>query len=220
MSTSGSSSSESATRKRAGRPHSETKHAAIIKAAGARFLEHGFAATSIEQVAEDAGVSKVTVYSHFGDKSGLFAAAVERKCDQMRGYLTLEDSHHGTLRERLTAIGEAVMAFLSRSEMVQFERRVAAETEQNPELGKAFIESGPNAIMSVFTRLLDAMAERGEIDVEDRELAAEQFVAMCKGLGDLERRFGIAKDPVRDRARIDSAVEVFCRAYECSADRR
>lgn len=133
----------------------------------------------------------------------------------MRGYFTIEDSHHGTLRERLTAIGEAVMAFLSRSQMVQFERRIAAETEQNPDLGKAFIESGPNAMLRAFTRLLDAMAERGEIDVEDREMAAEQFVAMCKGLGDLERRFGIATDPERDRARIDSAVEVFCRAYAC-----
>ena len=34
-------------------------------------FEHGFAATSIEQVAADAGVSKVTVYNHFGDKRGL-----------------------------------------------------------------------------------------------------------------------------------------------------
>lgn len=163
-------------------------------------------------------MSKVTVYSHFGDKNGLFAAAVEAECQNMRGYFRIEDSHRGTLRERLTAIGEAIMAFLSRSRMIQFERRIAAETEHNPALGKAFIESGPNGMLKSFTSLLDAMAERGEIAVEDRRMAAEQFVAMCKGLGDLERRFGIATDPARDRARIENAVEVFCRAYGTGND--
>ena len=44
-------------------------------------------------------------------------------------------------------------------------------------------------------------------------LAAEQFMAMCKGLGDMERRFGLESDPERNLKRIECAVEVFCRAY-------
>ena len=36
---------------------------------------------------------------------------------------------------------------------------------------------------------------------------------MCKGMGDLERRFGAPADPQRNRERIAGAVEVFCRAY-------
>lgn len=206
-------SSSSSTQTRTGRPPDAAKRDAIVDAASKRFLELGFAATSIEQVALDAGVSKVTIYSHFGDKNGLFAASIERECEKMRGYFCIEDTHGGSLRDRLTAIGEVILAFLSRSEIVQFERRIAAETEHNPALGIAFIESGPNAMKRAFTGLLDAMAERGEIAVDDREMAAEQFVSMCKGLGDLERRFGIVTDPERDRARIDCAVEVFCRAY-------
>ncbi|HAL89775.1 MAG TPA: transcriptional regulator, partial [Erythrobacter sp.] len=58
--------------KRPGRPTDEAKRDAILGAAGASFLEHGFAASSIEQIAADAGVSKVTVYNRFGDKRGLF----------------------------------------------------------------------------------------------------------------------------------------------------
>lgn len=158
-------------------------------------------------------MSKVTVYNHFGDKNALFAAAVEGECDKMRGLFSIDDTTEGTLRERLTAIGEAMLDFLSRPEMIQFDRRIAAETQSNPELGIAFIEIGPYAMLRDFTALLDAMAQRGEIEVEDRRMAAEQFVSMCKGLGDVERRFGIASDPARDRARIDCAVEVFCRAY-------
>ena len=205
----------SPSRPRTGRPPDTSKREAIVEAAGKRFFELGFGGTSIEQVAQDAGVSKVTVYNHFGDKGALFAAAVKRECENMRGYFSIEDTPGLTLRDRMIAIGEAIAEFLSRSQMVQFDRRIAAETESNPELGLAFMESGPYAMLRAFTELLDAMAERGEIEVDDRRMAAEQFVSMCKGMGDLERRFGLASDPVRNRERIESAVEVFCRAYGC-----
>ena len=198
---------------RAGRPVDQAKRLAILDAASSQFLEAGFAATSIEKVAADAGVSKVTIYNHFGDKHALFAAAVTRECETMRDHLAIEVQAGDTLRARLTAIGEGILAFLSQSKMIQFERRIAAETQHNPALGLAFINNGPRAMLQTFTSLLDQMAERGEVDIADRELAAEQFVAMCKGLGDVERRFGVAPDPDRDRERIAGAVEVFCQAY-------
>ena len=63
-----------------GRPADLAKRQAILQTAGRSFFDVGFAATSIEQVAAEAGVSKVTVYNHFGDKRGLFTAAVEAEC--------------------------------------------------------------------------------------------------------------------------------------------
>lgn len=57
------------------------------------------------------------------------------------------------------------------------------------------------------------MHEAGEGAIDDSYLAAEQFAAMCKGMGDLERRFGMPKHDKRDAERIEGAVEVFCRAY-------
>ena len=61
--------------------------------------------------------------------------------------------------------------------------------------------------------VIAAMGEAGELTVDDPELAAEQFASMCKGMGDLERRFGAPVDDARNRERIAGAVEVFCRAY-------
>lgn len=199
--------------KKTGRAADPAKHEAILAAAQRAFFDHGFAATAIEQVAADAGVSKVTVYSHFGDKRGLFAAAVEQQCEAMRGHLRIEDLPVGTLRQRLTAIGTAMGAFLSRDEMIQFDRRIAAETESDPAIGQAFLAAGPHRMRDAFVRLLEAMAAAGELEIEDFPLAAEQFVSMCKGMGDLERRFGLPPDEVRERERIAGAVEVFCRAY-------
>ena len=199
--------------KKAGRPADTAKRDAMIAAASRAFFDHGFAATSIEQVAADAGVSKVTVYNHFGDKRGLFTAAVECECEKMRGQFAVAPDMHGSLRDRLIAIGEAMVSFLSRPEMVQFERRIAAETEHEPEIGAAFLAAGPHRMKAAFAQLMRAMNEAGEVEIDDVELAVEQFASMCKGMGDLERRFGYPGDPVRDRQRIEGAVDVFCKAY-------
>lgn len=196
-----------------GRPADAAKHAAIIEAAIGSFFARGYAASSIEHIAADAGVSKVTVYSHFGDKRALFSAAVETECERLRDHFSIASIERGSVRDRLLAIGEAMVAFLSRPEMIQFDRRIAAETEHEPEIGAAFLAAGPHRVKRAFAGLLRAMTESGEIAVEDTELAAEQFVSMCKGMGDLERRFGRPSDPARDRERIEGAVEVFCRAY-------
>ena len=160
-----------------------------------------------------AGVSKVTIYNRFGDKRALFSAAVERECERLGTHFTAVPNPAGSLRQRLTAIGEAMVAFLSRPEMVRFERRISAETEHEPELGAAFLAAGPHRMKRDFGRLLSAMAAAGEVAVDDIDLAVEQFAAMCKGMGDVERRFGMPADPARDRQRIAGAVEVFCRAY-------
>src|SRR6266487_7192349 len=43
------------------------------------FAERGFGATSIEEIASRAGVSKPVVYEHFGGKEGLYAVVVDRE---------------------------------------------------------------------------------------------------------------------------------------------
>lgn len=200
-------------KRKAGRPSDAVKREAIIAAASDRFMHDGFAATSIEQVAADAGVSKVTIYNQFGDKRGLFTAAVERECEKMRGYFTIEEIPSGTIEERLTTLGEAIFAFLSRPEMMQFERRIAAETERDPAVGQAFLEAGPWRMKAGFSAWLAHACARGELSIADPDLAAEQFVSMAKGMGDLERRFGAKPSEIENNERIAGAVRVFLAAY-------
>lgn len=204
-------------RKRPGRPSDIAKRDAIIESASARFFQDGFAATSIEQIASEAGVSKVTIYNHFGDKRALFAASVERECEKMRGYFSLDQEPNGTIRDRLTAIAQAMFDFLSRPEMIQFERRVAAETEHDPAIGEAFLKAGPWRMKQAFSAWLAHASAKGELLIADPMLAAEQFVSMAKGMGDLERRFGSRPSEEENRARIEGAVGVFLAAYAPAA---
>ncbi|SHH57917.1 transcriptional regulator, TetR family [Jatrophihabitans endophyticus] len=52
------------------------------------FAEKGFDATSIEEIAARAGVSKPVVYEHFGGKEGLYAVVVDREMGDLLDRLT------------------------------------------------------------------------------------------------------------------------------------
>jgi len=200
-------------KRKPGRPSDAAKRAAIVEAASERFFHEGFAATSIEQVAADAGVSKVTIYNHFGDKRALFGAAVERECEKMRGYFSLDEMPAGSIEDRLSIIATAMFEFLSRPEMIQFDRRIAAETEHEPAVGQAFLAAGPWRMKSAFSAWLAHESGKGELKIDDPDLAAEQFVSMAKGMGDLERRFGSKPSESEDARRVAGAVKVFLAAY-------
>ena len=56
---------------------SAEKSVAILAGAMKEFLKNGYAATSMDKVAKSAGVSKATVYSHFGDKESMFGSVMQ-----------------------------------------------------------------------------------------------------------------------------------------------
>lgn len=208
MSTAKSDQSEA----KAGRPASEAKRAAILHAAIAHFFDHGFAASSIEGIADTAGVSKVTIYNQFGSKEALFEAAVEAECEKMRGQF-LPDIDAMPIAERLTMIAHGMHGFLFRPEMLRFERYVSAETERVPELGRTFLEAGPRRMKAALASLMARADACGELSLDDPALAAEQFVGMVKGMADLEWKFAGEHDEAVNERRINAAVETFLRAY-------
>lgn len=198
---------------RRGRQPDPAKREAILSAATTIFFERGYEGARIEAIATKAGVSKVTVYGHFGTKEALFTAAVERECEKIRSAL-LFDEGQAPLKERLSAFGHSMIAFLSRPEMVRFEQRIAAETERHPELGRCFLEAGPMRMKRALADLLDRARQRGElVGMPDPLLAAEQFASMVKGMADLERRFTGHVDRAATNRRIDAAVALFLKGY-------
>src|SRR5678815_5350543 len=93
-----------------GRPKDLGKGAAILEAAKRMFITHGFDGVSMDQIAAEASVSKLTVYSHFGDKETLFAAAVKSHCEQGLPDTLFADRPDVPLRERLLEIARAFFA--------------------------------------------------------------------------------------------------------------
>lgn len=87
---------------------------AVIESAHRRFVEQGYAATSIKAIAADASVSEQTVYRVFGDKAGLLravilgAVGVEDEADALReGPLIGQVAAAATPSERLRIVAQA-----------------------------------------------------------------------------------------------------------------
>jgi AcrR family transcriptional regulator len=76
----------------------------LVGVARSLFAERGYQATSIEEIAERAGVSKPVVYQHFGGKEGIYAVVVDREVRRLTESITRSfDAVH----PRLVAVGAA-----------------------------------------------------------------------------------------------------------------
>src|SRR5690606_30031635 len=101
-----------------GRPKDPEKRAAILEAAKRLFLVQGYERVSMDQIAAEAGVSKLTVYSHFGDKDSLFGEAVRAHCEQGMPTSLFDEDADMPLRERLEAIGHSFFTMVMDPEAV------------------------------------------------------------------------------------------------------
>lgn len=81
----------------------------LIGVGRAVFAERGHSATTVEEIAERAGVSKPVVYEHFGGKDGLYAVVVDREIEELS---TRMQAAVATDKPRVAA-EQAAMAFLT-----------------------------------------------------------------------------------------------------------
>ncbi|MEV7088391.1 TetR/AcrR family transcriptional regulator [Streptomyces sp. NPDC093085] len=77
------------------------------------FAEKGFEATSVEEIAAKAGVSKPVVYEHFGGKEGLYAVVVDREMRQLLDMVTSALTA-GHPRELLEQAAFALLDYIER----------------------------------------------------------------------------------------------------------
>ena len=198
-----------------GRPKDLGKRAAILEAAKQLFAREGFAGASMDQIAAEAGVSKLTVYSHFGDKEALFAAAIRAKCEEMLPPDLFHVELKGPLRAQLKAIATGFFALVSSDEAISTQRMMLAPGNADDPLRTLFWEAGPKRTQDEFCAFLQARVDAGELDIADPQRATQQFFALLKG--ELHGRMlcGLCARPPRGEvtAHLDAAVDMFLRAY-------
>lgn len=198
-----------------GRPKDLTKRAAILDAAKRLFVLQGFDGVSMDQIAAEAGVSKLTVYSHFGDKDRLFAEAVRAHCEQGMPTRLFEPDPEVPLRERLSEIGTAFFAMIMTPEAIAGHRILCSPQITGSPMPAMFWEAGPQRVQDAFTALLERRIAAGELEIDDPARAASQFFTLLKGEPHAQAVFGYCCSDRRDtpQAHIASVVELFLRAY-------
>lgn len=199
--------------KKAHRPVDLAKQDAILHAARDEFFDVGYAAASIERIAQAAEVSKVTIYNHYQGKENLFSAVVEGQCARMR--IAVDDALGDSqdFRAELIAFGQSMVAFLSSDEILRFDRRLAGEIERYPEMGTLFLDAGPHRLRQMLTEAMARAMDDGHIERADPYVAASHLFGIIRGFTEVEWRYGNMAGTIPDAGRIANAVDRFLRAY-------
>ena len=139
---------------------SEAKTAAIRKGAMEEFLKNGYAATSMDKVAKTAGVSKATVYSHFGDKENLFNAVIQDlvkdKFQQVMGLERPQSLEQDPKVVLSTMMTKMLTNARSDRSFQDFMRIIIGESGRFPELAKAYVHNVAKPGIEVMTNYFES----------------------------------------------------------------
>ena len=198
-----------------GRPKDLEKRESILDAAQALFAERGIDGVPIEAIAARSGVSKVTVYGHFGDKAKIFESIVQRETDRLTEQLSHALNGDGALEDRLISFGVALVNMLTQPCHMALDRSVSMESQRNPAIGRRFFDAGPGRVRQLLSAMLAEAAAQHQVTLDDPDYAAEDLLALWLGFNAMERRFigGCVPDEETCRAHITRAVRIFLKAY-------
>jgi AcrR family transcriptional regulator len=185
----------------------------LLDVAASLFMERGFEGTSIDAIAEVAGVSKPTVYARYRDKRDLFAAVLQ---DRIRRWLAplsaaaeAAEVSPQRIDKTLHNLSRDVLAIALTRESIMLRRIVAAQAIQFPDLAQLSLEEGWLRAVRAVEVLLREFRARGEIKVKDPAIAADLFLNLVLGTSERLALYDIATDPKVQEQRRRAAVELF-----------
>lgn len=197
-----------------GRPKDLGKGQAILEAAKDLFTTQGFDGVSMDQIAAEAGVSKLTVYSHYGDKENLFAAAVKSYCEQQLPESVFEVHPETDIRDRLMQVARAFHGMVASPEAIAGHRIMCTPRMIESHLPQMFWEAGPMRVQASFAELLRRRMALGELQIDDIPRASAQFFSLLKGEPHAMQVFGCGQpDAAETRHHLAASVDLFLRAY-------
>jgi TetR/AcrR family transcriptional repressor of mexJK operon len=198
-----------------GRPKDPEKRAAILDAARRLFLTQGYDRVSMDQIASEAGVSKLTVYSHYGDKDSLFGEAVRAHCEQGMPTSLFDEDAQTPLRQRLEVIGRAFFTMVMAPDAVAGHRILCSPQVTASALPAVFWEAGPKRVQQAFAALLERRIKAGELEIEDTQRASAFFFTLLKGEPHAQAVFGYCCSGRADSTdeHVTAVVKMFLRAY-------
>jgi AcrR family transcriptional regulator len=149
------------------------KQEAILQGAVRVFLRLGYAGTSMDRVAAEAGVSKQTIYSHFQDKEGLFKAIMERMTIRRFQAAFHTATLHGEPEVLLRQFAETYLNKIVDEDYLALFRVMFSESVRFPELAKLY---GRTVIQQGRQLVSDYFRCHPELGFTDPEAIAQIFV--------------------------------------------
>ncbi len=206
-----------AERQRAGRGRLD-KRLAILSAAAEVFAEQGYERASIDAIAARSGVSKPTIYNHFGAKDQLFRESVAQSAAQLNtesmAALATMDVRPGVWRASLHQVALALVGCQRSSCARSLQQQMNAEINRDPDLIRAVRARAATPLVEALAGRLAMLGNAGLIRVPDPTLAAHQFLALIAAeLPQLAENGSADMSETRVRDAVDAGVDTFVRAH-------
>jgi TetR/AcrR family transcriptional regulator, mexJK operon transcriptional repressor len=198
--------------KRAGRPPraiAAQLSEQILGVAETLFLQHGYGATTIEQVAGQIGATKRTVYVRFTDKAGLFHSVVKRVLDARRPDLRTIGTDR-SVDERLTDMAVQVLSYVLDPVVVRLFRVVATEAYRFPELNRMIEEQAAHGVAWAVGQMLEEEVRLGRLVLDEPAFATRLLLSLVTGAPTKEAARGLRPLTQADRRQwVKGAVALF-----------
>ena len=200
-------SNEAISRARGGRSRE-----AIVDAAQRLFLERGFGAVSMDDLAAAAGVARRTLYNQFTSKEEIFREMLLRVSGQLETALPPGIETQGDVEEVLRLVARMILALHKNPEYLGFLRMVVADSRQFPWIAEEFA-----AVMEPqaerFTRYLAHLTAMGILDCRNPLLAAHQFMGMLNEFSLWPWMMGREGVPVSGEDVVEETIRMFLSHY-------
>lgn len=197
-----------------GRPRDPERMKRVIESASQQFLEMGFDRASMESVAHNSGVSKMTLYNYFPSKSALLEACVGCRTDAMFEAFTENRLDPAQPEQGLMLIGEQFLALMRAEDVIRLHRMLYGLATLHPEVCAGYFKAGPERVNTLVREFLTASVSAGQMQIDDIAMACDQFLSLFLGRPHLRATLGIdLPDASHDQLLVTANVSLFLSRY-------
>ena len=187
----------------------------LLEAANQFFMEKGFEATSMGEIAKHAHASKETFYRHFPTKEELFQAALLRRAEQIATEFGSVLLSQAPPEIALAKFGQVVLERLLTPEAMSFRRVMMMESVRFPELHKSLHARGPARVNTALAHYLEDQVSKGRLRQMNSTVAARQFFDLVAAEMTMEANVPFAPKPTTGeiKQRVKEAMDCFLHGY-------
>lgn len=200
-----------------GRPTNPELLERILICGQENFIRQGFEATSMESIAQCAGVSKMTIYRHFATKEALFESCVAMRTDQVFSLNSIKTRPPINMQQVQVVLHDIAIEFvklLLDPEILAMQRTFIANALNHPKPSQTFYEQGCLRLGAQVSEYLLQAHQLKVLQVPDPILAATQFLGMCLGNYHLKGLLAQGESSVEEAcALVDQHIAMFIKAY-------
>lgn len=198
-----------------GRPKDLEKRARILQAAKAIFLKSGYHGTSMNQIAQEAGVTKLTVYNHFQDKVNLFICAITETCEETLCTKQFDLDTSADFYQTLFIVCSRALQIIYSPEALKLDHvLLELAAEQNP-LALQFFEASHTRMENQLAEFFQKAAQLGFIQADDPIYQTELLLTLLLGVRHHKVLLGITAAPNAQELEqiIREAINLFLLKY-------